>query len=419
MSPESRLRKSARAITATLFAAQSLGSAATITGATIASIIGAELSGKTSLAGLPGSVTQLGGAFSALLWSLISERLGRRLGLAFGVMTGAVGGFFACLAVIQGSFYFLLISLVIMSSARASLNLGRFAAAEVNPPVSRGRAVAFVVLGGTVGSVVGPLLVDVSSSSARMMGINALAGPYAAMALLFGLAGLALFFFLRPEPKFLALEVAERYPQPEFDLTQARSLGTLLKQPGIIAAVCAMVLGYAIMTLMMGITSLHMLQNAHTLRAISLVFAAHTLGMFAFSMVTGWLIDRWGRGPVIFWGTLMLMTSCLIAPLSLAFWPLAIALFLLGLGWNFCYVGGSTLLSDHLSPAEKARTQGVNDMTIGLASATVSALSGLLLATIGYEGMGLVGGALSVLLLMILLWYQMRPKRFSPATVGD
>ena len=419
MSSDATLRKSARAITATLFTAQSLGSAATITGATIASIIGAELSGRTSLAGLPGSVTQLGGAFSALLWSLMSERLGRRLGLSFGVMTGALGGFFASLAVMQESFYLLLISLVVMSSARASLNLGRFAAAEVNPPVSRGRAVAFVVLGGTVGSVVGPLLVDLSSSTARNLGINALAGPYAAIALLFGLAALALFFFLRPEPKFLALEVAKRYPQPNLDLTAARSLGTMLKQPGILVAVCAMVMGYAVMTLMMGITSLHMLQNAHTLRAISFVFAAHTLGMFAFSMVTGWLIDRWGRHPVIFWGTLMLITSCLIAPLSLKFWPLALALFLLGLGWNFCYVGGSTLLSDYLSPAEKARTQGVNDMTIGLASASASAISGFLLATIGYGGMGLVGATVSILLLMILLWHQMRPRKVQPVSVGD
>lgn len=413
-----RLRRAAKTITATLFVAQSLGSAATITGATIASIIGAELSGRTSLAGLPGSVTQLGGAASALLWSLVSERLGRRLGLAFGVMTGALGGLFASLAVVQGSFYLLLVSLIIMSSARASLNLGRFAAAEVTPPVSRGRAVAFVVLGGTVGSVVGPFLVEASSAVARDAGFNALAGPYAAIAVLFALAAVALVLFLRPDPKVLALEVAEAYPQPELDALQARPLKTLLQQPGIAAAVSAMVLGYAVMTLLMGITSLHMLQNAHTLTAISLVFSAHTLGMFGFSVLTGWLIDRWGRRPVIVSGALMLIAACVVAPLSLAFWPLALALFLLGLGWNFCYVGGSTLLSDHLSPLEKARTQGVNDMTIGLASACASALSGYLLATIGYDGMGFLGAGLSALLLVVMVQYKPTKGHLLPA-VGD
>ena len=413
------LERAARRITLTLFTAQSLGSAATIVAATVAAIVGADLSGRTALAGLPASVTQLGAAFSALLWSLLSDRLGRRLGLGFGIVVGGVGALLALMAVVQGSFFFLLIGLVIMASARASLNLGRFAAAEVNPPHSRGRAVAFVVLGGTVGSVVGPALVALSGRAATRFGASELAGPYGVAGLAYLIAAVTLFLFLRPEPKALALEIAERYPPPEGSPSQARPLKELLGQPAILMAMSAMILGYAVMVMLMVITSLHMKQHDHGLDTISLVFSAHTLGMFAFSVVTGWLLDRWGRRQVIVSGALVLITACLLAPLSVSFIPLAVSLFLLGVGWNFCYVGGSTLLSDELSPAEKAQTQGLNDMVIGLVSAAGSALSGVILATYNYTTMGLIGAGISFVLLLIVLLYWSAGQRPGTLAAGD
>lgn len=407
------LPRASRRITTTLLAVQSLGSAGTIAAVTVASIIGAELSGHTALAGLPASVGQLGGAFSALFWSLLSDRLGRRGGLALGVATGSVGAFLALVSVLQGSFVFLLLSLVIMASAQASFNLGRFAAAEVNPPARRGRAVALVVLGGTVGSVVGPTLVGFSGGAATTLGASELAGPYGAAFVLFALAALVLALFLKPEPKQVALEVARVYPQLDISTATVRPLSTLLRHPAIIAAMAAMILGYAVMVMLMGITALHMKQHDHTLHAISLVFSAHTFGMFAFSVVTGWLIDRWGRKQVILSGAAVLILACLVAPLSTLFAPLAAALFLLGLGWNFCYVGGSTLLSDNLSPAEKARTQGLNDLLIGLVAATGSVASGVILATAGYGALSLLGAALSILLLCLLVWYTLTDGRGS------
>jgi len=102
---------------------------------------------------------------------------------------------------------------------------------------------------------------------------------------------------------------------------------------------------------------------------ISIVISAHTFGMYAFSIVSGQLADRWGRGPVIIIGSVSLILACLGATISPDVLPLGAALFLLGLGWNFCYVGGSTLLADQLTPVERARTQGFNDLLVGLAGA--------------------------------------------------
>jgi MFS family permease len=169
------------------------------------------------------------------------------------------------------------------------------------------------------------------------------------------------------------------------------------------------------MVLLMGITSLHMKEHHHALTDISLVFSAHTFGMFAFSIVSGRLTDTWGREPVILAGAGLLVLASALAPLSPDVLPLSIALFLLGLGWNFCYVGGSALLSDQLSPAERAKTQGTNDLLIGLATASVSFSSGLLFASIKYSGMGIVGMVSSLVLLGLTGGWMIKRRRLATA----
>jgi MFS family permease len=127
--------------------------------------------------------------------------------------------------------------------------------------------------------------------------------------------------------------------------------------------------------------------------------------MFAFSFLSGRLTDRWGRGPVILTGAGLLVLASLLAPLSPGLFPLSFALFLVGLGWNFCFVGGSTLLSDQLSPAERARTQGTNDLLIGLGTATASLLSGVMFASMGYAAMGILGALVSLGLAGVTAWW--------------
>jgi len=119
----------------------------------------------------------------------------------------------------------------------------------------------------------------------------------------------------------------------------------------------------------MSITSVPMRMHQHQLSAISFVICAYAIGMYAFSLVSGKMADHWGRIPVIALGSLVLIASCIIAVPSISFIPLVIALFLLGLGWNFAYVAGSALLADQLTARERAKTQGLNDLLLNLASA--------------------------------------------------
>jgi MFS family permease len=282
------------------------------------------------------------------------------------------------------------------------VQLGRFVAAEVNPKARRARALATVVLGGTVGSVVGPLLVAPTEALVIGWGWSGIAGPYLATGVGYLLTAALLFAALRPEPKTIG-DAIGREERGAIADAPARPLKVLLRDPSVRTAMSAVVTAHMVMVGLMQMTSLHMRGHEHPLSSIALVFSSHTFGMYAFSVVSGWLTDRWGRRPVLAVGAVITLISCLLAPLSPNVLPLAVALFLLGLGWNLCYVAGSALLSDALTPAEKGRTQGFNDLMVGGAAALATVIGGLVMAGPGgYTAMGLLGAAATAPLLWIV-----------------
>ena len=396
--------KFARKITWILFANQSLSSAGFIAAATINSIIGAKLGGNPSYAGLPSAVYLLGGAFAASAWGYIMDRIGRRNGIVLGLVIGVFGNAMVLYAISISSLFVFLVGMVMMGITNAAVVLSRFAAAEVNRPEQRGAAISNVVLGGTFGAVFGPLLVGPMGTFAHSLGMDELAGAYIATLVLFAIAAILVFVGLRPDPRELGREIAVQYPE-ETPHGETRPIFEIFRQPAALTAVMAMALGQVVMVAIMVITSLHMRGHNHNLRDISAVIASHTFGMYAFSVISGRLSDKWGRGWVILIGAFTLLLASITAPLSPNVLPLAVALFLLGLGWNFCFVGGSALLADQLSPAERARTQGTNDLLVGLASAIGSLGSGFVFALSNYTVIAIVSGLVALVpLVMVVLW---------------
>jgi MFS family permease len=405
--------RASRKITIILFLAQSLTSAGIIATATVNSILGARLGGAP-LAGVPSAVFLLGGAAASLLLGILMDLMGRRNGIALGLLLGVLGSGLVVHAASQVALLWMLAGMVLIGFANSAMKLGRFAAAEVHPANQRGAAISRVVLGGAVGAIVGPFLVTFMGAFSLRLGMDEVTGAYLASLGMLALGSVIIFIGLRPDPRDLGQQIAQLYPDfaPQ---GAARSIGVILRQPAALTAVVAMVFGQMVMVAIMVITSLYMQVHNHPLSAISIVFAGHTFGMYAFSVLSGRLSDRWGRGPVILIGAVTLILACLTAPLTQDLIPLVISLFLLGLGWNFCFVGGSTLLADQLSPAERSRTQGVNDLLVGLASAIGSLGSGLVYAASSYSVITLAAGALSLLpLLVVLNWMRHR----KPATTG-
>lgn len=420
------IESAARKITGILFAQQSLASAGFIAAATLNSIVGKELSGHADWAGVPTAVYLLAGAFSAFMWGYVFDAIGRRGGLTAGLSIGIFGSGLTFYAIAIHSFSLFLAGMVFMGMANSAVQLGRFAAAEVNKPEHRGRAISNVVIGGTIGAVVGPFVAGPAGALIGPWGIDELAGAYLVAAILFAVGAVVVFTGLRPDPREIGIQVAEQFPETvsgsggvlSVSKGEVRSVLQILRVPAAQVAIVSMVLGQMVMVLVMVITSLHMRGHNHELPDISLVISSHTFGMYAFSIISGRLADRWGRGMVILLGSFTLVIACLAATISPDVLPLSVALFLLGLGWNFCFVGGSTLLADQLSPLERSRTQGFNDLLVGLASAFGSLQSGFIFASLGYNMMAYLSAVFALIPLVVVAVWMSRTITARPST-GD
>jgi MFS family permease len=395
----------ARRITGTLFVTQSMASAALIAQVTIGAIASAQLGGSIALAGLPTTVVLIGAATAAYPAGRFMQRFGRRPGLALGFLFGMIGMLLDAVALIIGSFALFIVGLILIGFARGITDQSRYAAADAVTITKRARAISVVVFAGTVGAIGGPLLVGPLGRVAVGLNLPELAGPLLGSAALFLLGGALIVLFLRPDPRQIALamsrdaEAAHPTAVPE----AARSVAEVLRQPAAVTALIAMVLGQAVMVLVMSVTSVHMDLNGHGLDTISLVIGAHTLGMFGLSMVTGTLADRFGRPQTIVIGALLLIGGALIAPLSLQTFWLALGLFLVGLGWNLCYIAGSSLLADSIMPSERGRVQGASDLLVNLGSAAGSLSSGVVLAATGYMVLCILAALFSLVPLAVAL----------------
>jgi len=395
----------ARKIKWTLFATQALGSAGFVVASTVTPIVGAELSGKPAFAGVPTAFYWAGGALATLLWGRLMDPIGRRRTLSLGLLVGVVGASVASYFVVRHLFVGFVLGLVLMGAANSALQLARFMAGEVHHLQERGRAISTVVLGGTVGAVLGPALVAPMSRLAEAVGEPPLSGPFVASAAFFLLASLVVTVLLRPDPRDLAVAIHLSSEAPSDAL---RSVRDILSDRRVQVAGATMATGQLVMVMLMVITSLHMSHHHHALSSIASVMSSHVFGMFAFSVISGRLADRWGRAPLIRAGALVLVSACLAATLSAEVVPLAVSLFLLGLGWNFCYVGGSTLLSDSLSHRERARIQSLNDFVLTGFAGAGSALSGLVFSAVGYSVMGYLSALVSFSLFLVS--FSLRPR---------
>ncbi len=382
--------------------------------ATVNPLVAAGLSGVAA-AGLPSAATLLGQASSSYVWGRVTHTRGWRPGLTAGLLMGALGMALAAYGVLHGSMAAFLVGLFFAGTAFAVVTLSRFAAGEIALAHQRARSISFVVLGGTLGAVFGPILVTpLARWSTSSLG-NELAGPYLGASLLMVLGAGVILAGLRPDPR----QISGEGHLESASTGQIRvRLAAVFARPSVRLGTLSMVVGQLVMVMLMVLTSLHMRQHGHALGGIVAVISAHTVGMFAFSAISGRMADRWGRVPVILAGSATLLAAAVLAPVSSRLMPLSVSLFLLGFGWNLCFVGGSALFSDGVLPAERGRTQGVNDLLVNGASAVGSLAGGLVFAASGFLTIALLGAALA-LVPLILAWRQRVPiaKAAVPVTL--
>lgn len=405
-----------RRLVGVIFIVSSLVAAAQVASFTLLPIIAADLSGSESAAGIPSTLGLLFRAIAAYPLGWLMGRAGRRTGLTVGLLVGLAGTALSAWAIGGGTFWVFSLGAGFAGVARGAADLSRYAAAEVTPIDRRAKVIGWVVFAGTIGALAGPLLVAPAVTLAGAAGLVPDSGPFWAAAVVLALSVVLTFAMLRPDPLTISrrMEELERGENPDVAEKPARSLSQLFNGWNVRLGMAAITIGQLVMVMIMVITPLHMNHSGHGTGAISFVILAHQLGMFGFSWGTGWLIDRLGAATVIIAGAGILVLASFISPQVFSVAGLSVALFLLGLGWNFCFVAGSALLATGLATTERTRVQGFSDTWSSAASALGSLSTGPLFAAGQMLLVGSVGLALS--LGLVAAWLLMRPRE---VTVGQ
>ncbi len=386
-----------------LLTSQILAGAGLAAGITVGALLAEDMVGSTGSAGLPAALFTLGSAAAAMSVGRLSQRSGRRPGLALGYAVGAIGGLGVVLAAAIDSVPLLFVSLFFYGSGTATNLQARYAGADLAPAERRGRAVSTVLVATTLGAVLGPNLVEPMGAVAEAIGVRALAGPFMLATVAYGLAAIAVLVLLRPDPLQVARSVGVSTDAPSASATPpdepAKSMATVR------LAASAMVLTQLVMVAIMTMTPVHMRDHGHSIGAAGLVISIHVAAMFLPSPLTGQLVDRVGRRPVLAAAGVTLLSAGLLAavapPESMGL--LIVALALLGLGWNFGLVGGTALVTDAVPLAQRARTQGTVDLAVALSGATGGMASGFVVASSSYAALSFAGGLLALALIPALL----------------
>ncbi len=355
---------------------------------TASAIIGYDLAANKSLATLPLAVQFCATMLTSIPASMLMGRFGRRAGFLVASVIGLAGSVTALYAVSVTSFAMYCLATALFGIYTGFGNYFRFVAAEVAPPSQRNTAISYVLAGGVIAAFVGPNLANLSKD----LFTTAYLGSFLAVGLLY-LLNLANFLVMDlPRPLNQAIK--------EF----ARPLQQIIRAPEYIVALLSAAIGFSMMTLLMTATPLAMKHQHHDFSDVAFVIQWHVLGMFAPSFVTGHLMNRFGIERIIFVGGVAMLACILINLSGTSLWHLWLALVLLGIGWNFMFIGGTTLLTRTYNEAEKPRAQAFNDFIVFTSVTLASLGAGALQFLLGWRMVNLSVIPFIVLSLVALGW---------------
>ncbi len=382
-------RTERRRATTALFVTAALMNAAMAAASPVSTIIAADRLGA-AWGGVPNTGGIVGTGIGAVVLTRAMSRWGRRASFTVGYVAATVGGALAITAAASRDVVFLSAGMLLLGLGNAAALLSRYAAADLYPAHRRGFAIGVVVWAGAVGAVGGPLLLRPASDAVTDLGWAALSGPFLFASLAAAVAGAV----MCAVPTGRAAPVESSVP-----------LRDLLRTPPARSALAVMVTAHVVMVAVMTAAPLEMHLHHQDLGLVGMALSAHTLGMFAPSPLTGWLLDRVGSRPVMVAGLITVVVATALAATTphgqAAVW--ATALFLLGYGWNLCFIGGSGRLASGLPAPERARVEGAVDASVWGVAATASLASTVVLSTGGFALLVGLAGSLVVLPAMALL----------------
>ncbi len=375
-----------------LTTAQTLGGASPAIVMSLAGLVGQQLSTNPAFATLPISMFNLGMAIGTLPAAYLMKRYGRRAGYTVGAILGTVGGLVAAGGIYKEIFYLFCLGTLIAGFYASYVQSYRFAVTDGAPEALKPRLISWVMLGGLAGAIIGPQTVIWT----RDVFVTApFAGTFVAQSVLAFLV-LPVIWFLRkpPEPNITSTasqttqtnQTAQTHQSAESEQPlPPRSLQEIAKQPKFIVAVTSGVMSYGLMSFVMTAAPIAMVGCGHTVNEAVMGMQWHVLAMFAPSFVTGHLIQRFGASAVTCMGLILLALSAVVGLSGLGLTHFWLALVLLGVGWNFGFIGATTMVTACHRPNEKNKVQALNDFLVFGSVAATSFSAGKLLSVAGWE----------------------------------
>lgn len=405
-----------------LFGTQIIGGIGVTIGVAVGVLLAARIAG-TAVAGLTQSAAVVGAALLAIPITRIMNGYGRRPGLVVAYLVGAVGAVLVVLAAVTRTVPLLFLGYMLFGGGTAANLQARYAAVDLAEPARRGRQLALIVWATTIGAVAAPNFAALADAVTGGWGLPPLTGPFAFSAVAFVLAAGALFALLRPDPLLTARRLSVAGPgmspdpvaEPGTSPRPVARRGAGIRaawqavrdRPAARLGVAAVAAGHAVMAAVMAMTPVRLSEShgdADVVRVVGIVLSLHIAGMYALAPLVGWLADRLGRRAVILGGVGLLLAACAVAGTAGHHTPqLSVGLVLLGLGWSGTMVGGSTLLSESVPAAVRPSVQGLSDLTMGLAGASATAVSGFVMRAAGYPVLTLLAAIVVVPLVALAL----------------
>jgi MFS family permease len=367
----------------------------------IGGLAGQSLASNVCFATLPISLIVLGSMISATPLSWAMQRFGRRTGFCIGAGAGALGAAISAYGLVQASFPIFLLGSFVTGTYMSAQGFYRFAAADTASDAYRPKAISYVMAGGLASAIIGPQLVKVTSDA---MVIPFLGAYLAVIAI--NVVGASLFALLDiPKP-----------PAPRADDDRGRTRWQLITTPRVAVAVICATVSYALMNLVMTSTPLAVVGCGYTQNNAADIVSGHVIAMFAPSFFTGHLIARFGVERIVGAGLVILGASGAVALSGVELEQFFVALFLLGIGWNFGFIGATAMLAGAHEPSERGRMQGLNDLIVfgGVTMASLAS-GGLMNCTGGDPGAGWASVNIAMIPFLTLaggalLWLRLRPQ---------
>jgi MFS family permease len=356
----------------------------------VGSIAATDIAGRDGVIGVLNGLYFLAAAGGAFAFGRWMDRVGRRPGLALANVMLALAGVGCAVSIAAGSLVGLLVSATVMGVSYGGTNLGRAAVADMYPAERRGRAIGIVLACSTIGAVASPFAIAFLRSWSEREALDPSVVPWVLVPGT-AVAALVCALALRPDPRTLAVRDDLRSEAPR------RSARELLREPAVRAGVIAAAIGQMAMVAVMGVMPVSLEHHHASDAAISVVIILHVAGMWAFSPIVGYALDRIGRRPVLVAGCVLSIAGSLLAALDRGPGLASPALLVIGLGWSATYLGATAVISDATTPLERAGALGFMDLVVSLTSAGAGLAAGLLFEGAGMRALGFAVAAIVLL----------------------